>query len=325
MSNILAPDEATFGKTGIPIHPTWGIMDSSKIQSLMDCPRGFFYSYILGWRRDEPALHLAFGSAWHAAMEVFLTNGHGPETIRAAYEAFLTVYKEEMGLPIEVLEELHRSKTPSNALKALVEYSATWPDNPEETLHLEKAGTAPISDSRVIHTKLDSIRRYPNEHRHSGKIYSLEHKTAGRMDRTWEDKWQYLFQVGTYDHFLKCLYPPEDVSGVVINGAIFNATSFRFPRIPVIRSKEMWELWIYEANHWWDYLEWNMRELYETSPSNRVMVAFPRNSASCSKFGCRHPNLCSFHANPLQACGQVPLDYKQEYWDPSKREEKDES
>jgi len=229
-------------------------------------------------------------------------------------------YQEQMGLDVDALQLLHPSKTPAAALLGLSEYAKMWQDDPKETLHIEVSGTAPISDSgRLIHVKLDAVRKRragPT----AGKIHSLEHKTTTRYTEAWQNQWEYDFQVGTYDHFLKCLYEPEDVEGVVINGAVFNKTKRQFPRFPIIRSPEMWEMWIYEANHWWNYLEMNMEHLYETSPSNRVMVAFPRNSASCSKFGCKHPHLCCFKANPLQRIESPPLGYGVDFWDPRERE-----
>jgi len=321
MSNILTPNENTFGKSGIPVHPTWGVMDSTKIQALQDCPRKYFFSYILGWRSDTPSIHLAFGHAWHQAMEVVLTEGHSPEAVQKAYAVFMSDYVKRMQKDPMVLEELHPSKNPSNALRGLAEYTSRWHDEPADTLYVEVAGTVPISDDRIIHTKTDAIRRYPENTLHEGKIYSLEHKTTTRQTASWEEKWHYLFQVGTYYHFLKCMFPPDEVHGIVINGAIFRKGGNAFPRIPVTFSPQMWELWVQEANHWWDYLEWNMGLLYETSPSDRVMIAFPRNSYSCSKFGCSYPHLCSVHANPLQRCDKPPLGYIQEYWDPRRVED----
>lgn len=322
MSNILAPDESTFGKTGIPVHRTWNILDSTKIKCLMGCPRDFFYSYILGWRKEGPSIHLSFGHAWHSAMEVLLKKGPGANYVLEAYDAFIKDYQELMEMDIMTLENLHPSKTPSKALLGLTEYSEQWPDDPNLTKYVEVAGTAPINETdRVIHVKLDSIRVYGSGHINEGKFYSLEHKTTTRQTEAWEEQWNYDFQIGTYDHFLKCMYEPEEVSGVVINGAVFNKSVRRFPRFPITRSPEMWDLWRGEANHYWDYLERNMEALYETKESDTAMLAFPRNSASCSKFGCRHPHLCSIKANPLQRMQSPPLEYGIDYWDPTKAEE----
>lgn len=320
MSNILTPEEVTFGKTTIPVNDTWGVLDSTKLKTLMSCPMDYFFSYVLGWRATGGNIHLAYGAAWHSALEILQKEGNDSVTVLKAYKAFMKTLKEKMQLPDEVLANIHPSKTPAAAMQGLAEYSALWPDDPKYARYIEVSGTAPISDTRVIHVKLDTIRVHEPGHRNEGKLYSLEHKTTTRYTQAWQEQWEYDFQVGAYDHYLKCLHEPDEVSGVTINGAVFNKTQRKFPRFPVIRAPEMWEKWIYEANHWVNYLEMNMEHLYETSPSDRVMVAFPRNSASCSKFGCKHPQLCCFKANPLQRIENPPLGYHVDFWDPRKRE-----
>lgn len=320
MSSILTPNERTFGKTELPVHPTWGVLDSSKFKKLGSCPRDFFYTHVLGWQPEGFNIHFGFGSAWHAAMDVLHSEGSSSKEVQRAYEAFCNVLMEKSGLPIDALGEIHRAKNPATALMGLAEYAKKWQDDPKGTMYVEIAGTAPIADDRVIHVKLDKIRRRLTGPT-AGKIHSLEHKTTTRYTDSWQDKWHYDFQAGCYDHFLKCLFEPDEVEGVVIDGAVFNVTKRQFPRIPLIKPPDLWEMWIFEANHYWNYLEMNMEHLYESSPSDRVMVAFPRNSESCSKFGCNHPTLCSIKANPLQMADNPPFGYCKSFWDPREREE----
>ncbi len=325
MGSILTVDEALFGKSTIPYREGWAVIDSSKLQSLMGCPRGFFFSHILGWRYKEAAIHLAFGSGWHKAMEVIALKGTSKEAVMEAYDAFLKEYVMRMQMDMNTLEALHPAKTPSTAFLGLAEYATLYQDDPKYTMAIEIAGTAPIADNRLIHAKTDEIRRCAPYELHPGMIKSHEHKTAGRLTQAWRDQWSYYFQVGTYDHFLKCMYGLNEVAGVTINGAVFRSKTSKSPReflrIPQYRPQDQWELWLVEANHWWDYYEYNMEQLYECSPDDRVMAAFPRNSSSCSKFGCSYPTLCSVVPNPLKRCGQVPFDMVQEYWDPRRREE----
>jgi len=320
--SILNSNEQLFGSTPIKPRETWGVLDSSKIQSFQSCPRDFFYSHILGWRSEGNSIHLAFGSAWHEAMEIILTEGWELDIIQKAYYRFVEIIVEEMELSPEQLNSFHDAKNPANALRGLVEYTNLYKDNPADTLFVEIAGTAPIADDRVIHVKLDSVRRHNAGHSNSGQIYSLEHKTTGRRTSAWEEQWHYMFQIGAYNHFLHCIFGEnERIDGVTINGSVWRKASRDFVRFPVSPSLDMWELWVNEANHWWDQIEWNMKLLHDTKESDRVMVAFPRNSASCSKFGCRHPHLCSVQANPLKRCHQPPLGYVQEFWDPRRRAE----
>lgn len=313
--------ELTLGKSEIPVHETWSVHDSSKIQAFMSCPRSYFYSYILGLNPSRGNHHLVFGSAWHAALEYLLLNGYTSETIQKAYLLFLDVWNRE----IDPFFEPDKSKNPDTALRGLISYANEWmwEDRPEDVLYTEVAGTVAISDTRLIHFKQDTIRKRPDSHHLAGHKHSLEHKTTGRLTEAWREQWHYLFQVGTYDHVLCTLYEPEEVEGVIINGSVFRTKDNEHLRIPVQFQNDMRLVWLWEANHWLNQIEWNFEQLAECSPSDKVMVAFPRNSASCSKYGCRFPGMCSLHANPLRRLGQTPIGYKQEFWDPREREQKD--
>jgi CRISPR/Cas system-associated exonuclease Cas4 (RecB family) len=57
-------------------HETWQVLDATKLQTYMRCPRKFFFNYVLGWKSEIPSNHLVFGSAWHMAMEVLLDKGY---------------------------------------------------------------------------------------------------------------------------------------------------------------------------------------------------------------------------------------------------------
>ncbi len=48
--------------------PTFTIVDSSKLQDYMMCPRYYFYRYVLGWVPEEPNHDLIFGEAWHVSI-----------------------------------------------------------------------------------------------------------------------------------------------------------------------------------------------------------------------------------------------------------------
>ena len=71
-----------------------------------------------------------------------------------------------------------------------------------------------------------------------------------------------------------------------------------------------------------DLIEWNMKALARCKENDRVMVAFPINSASCSKFGCRLNGLCSQWPNPLRNQDRCPTGMETRYWDPRDKREK---
>lgn len=267
----------------------------------------------MGYRSEGSNVHLAFGSAWHDAMEHLLTVGkHDKETVAEAYRIFVRRFNKEMGDEVNN----HYAKNRENALVALSEYAQTW--LPDTALHTEIAGTAPISPSRLIYFKLDSLIRDKK-----GKLWSMEHKTTGRLTSAWKDRWEYDFQTMCYNHVVHCIEGDiEQVGGVNINGAVLRKSSNEFLRIPVSPSGDKLQLWLWEANHWIDQIEWNMEMLAETSPSDDIMVAFPRNTSSCAKFGCDFPGLCSSRCNPLQWGEEPPIGYKKEFWDPRREDAK---
>ena len=298
-------------------HSTMDVYDSSKIQTFQGCPREFFYRYVVGMTPIEPNIHLVFGSAWHEAMEVLMAyraqddskRGYPEDVVLFAYERFLKVYRESY--PNVFADADKGAKDTGNALQALVEYAERYKMDNFKTHYIEVAGSIPISPDERIHAKVDSIIEDDN-----GNFSSMEHKTTGRDSQAWNDKWSYIIQPGTYTHLLRCLYPPENVKGVTINGTILRKGGNDFKRIPVNRSNEMMNQWLWEVNHWVNQIKWNFEQLQECTVEDQVMHAFPRNPESCSKFGCKFPTMCSFWGNPLRKLDQMPIGYKKEFWDP---------
>lgn len=307
------------GETGIPIQDTFWVLDSSKMQALMNCPRGFFFSHILGWQDADPNIHLVFGSAWHEAMEHLLRNGGDKQSVREAYEVFMETYEEEFAS--DPYHSEHYAKNPGNALEALAGYAGQFPINPRNTLWTEVAGTTPIREDRNIHFKVDTIRKHPQDHQEAGKYHILEHKTTSRKSQTWLEKWSYKFQVGTYLHTMHTwLEDPEDLDGLTINGSIFRKNDVEHIRIPVRKSGPQMMEYLYEANYWFSFYEEEMRKLAEAKPSDTYMEAFPRNTESCGKFGCNYPGICNARPNPLRDL-TCPNGYETDFWDPRSRQD----
>ena len=253
-------------------------------------------------------------------------DGYTPESAHDAYLAFKEEWTQYYAVgPLD--KPPHKTKTLERALEGLAKYAGTYKNEDlyENLLHTEICGTAPIRKDRVIHFKLDTIRKHPSHHVEAGKIFSLEHKTTGKTWLgSWEDTWGYLFQVSCYNYALFCMVDDyEEVDGVIVNGAIFWPKQTKFTRIPVRKSLPLLEDWLHEANYWIDEIERNMNMLADSSPSERTMMAFPKASNACQQTfgGCPYPSRCALHANPLQHCDRIPMDTHVEYWDPRKREE----
>ena len=294
-------------------HKTWDILDSSKLTTYMDCPRRFFFEYVLSWRSDAPNNHLVFGTAFHESMEHMLLHGYEDQSVFDAYDKFLVEYRTHFP---DDSDELYSPKTPMNCLKALGLYAELYRHDNFETLYTEIAGTVPINNDQVLHFRLDSICKDSD-----GQIFSLEHKTASNFSRFWTDQWPLAVAVGTYTHVMNCLYDPKTVWGVRINGTAFQKSQIKFMRVPVRKTLEHMKMWLWNVAWWADQIRWQMDLLASASENDQVLTAFPQQPGSCTKyFGCPYHDFCMAWSNPLQHVDEIPPGYIVERWDPSERE-----
>lgn len=307
----------------LPSQPTWEIQDPSKIQTYMTCPRRYFFEHVLGWKSERPSNHLIFGSAWHIAMEVLLTEGYSAESCLTAYNRFFSFYREKFS---SLDDELFSPKTPANVLRALPQYCQRWRDDSFEVLHTEISGVAAISKDRIVHFKMDTICKGEEGY------FSLEHKTSTRFSITWAAQWRQKLQVGMYSHALFCLFPPEEVYGVKINGAFFtdppkikkDGTPYakerdnEFHRVPVRRNLASMQSWLHEINFWYDNIERDFNLLMSSDEEDEDLRAFPRNTESCTNYNnpCPFLDYCSVWNNPLKHADSPPSGFKVEFWDP---------
>ena len=306
------------------------IQDSTKVIAMMTCPRMYFYDYVLGWRPDIPNNHLVFGSAWHKAMEVFYTKGFDSANVMEAYKEFLAEYRPILGPETDAL---FHPKTPDNAFLVLAYYARQYSSDQREfkTLHVEVGGRVSLNADQHLFFKMDTICEGPR-----GK-FSLEHKTAGSFYK-WDEQWPLSMQVGTYTHVLHCMYPDDDIVGVIMNGVAFKKAKkaweelnagqklsvlppYEFHRLEALRSRPQMHNWMWTAQYWLDQIQHNFEWLQDCKDSDPLLYSFPMNSTNCTKYnGCQWQDYCNSWMNPLQRCTEPPLGFMVEHWDPTKED-----
>lgn len=310
----ITPPPKPEGVYPIPLDPTWDIVDSSKLNTFLQCPRRYFFEYMLGWQSTAPNNHLRFGEAWHVAMEHILLNGYDPPSLAEAFDKLLVCYRQEF--PKET-DELYSPKTPTRAMMALAEYADRYRHDLDEfeVLYTEISGTVPIGEDAVMYFRLDSIVKGSIGHK------SFEHKTkGGSITALWGLQWLQSLQIGTYNHVLYCLYPENEVDGISINGAGFLKTKFDFQRIPIKKTKTQMQVWLDTVRYWRSQIRNEMEILRNCSDSDDVLNAFPLNPSSCDRyFGCPFLDYCQAWANPLRECDELPLGFKIDFWNPTKK------
>lgn len=298
-------------------HPTWEIQDSSKIQESHRCMRMYFFEYLLGWRTTAPNNHLIFGEAWHRGMEHLLLNGYNEKAVQEAYnDKFLPYYRAHFS---QDTDDLYSPKTPMNALKALALYTVWYAEDTSkyEILFTEVSGTVPVDENRVIDFRIDSILREIESRRY----LSFEHKSKkNSFNQRWNEQWELSVQIGTYTHALYCLYPMEEVKGVMVNGVGFLKTKLDHIRLPQWRTPRQMQVWLWNTLEQLNLIDAEMERLTECRDSDEVMMAFPMNPTSCDNwFGCPYLDFCTTWSNPLRKCAEPPMGFKIEFWNPRER------
>lgn len=310
----------------VAMQPALSVVDSSKMQQYMDCPREFFFRYVLNWDTQTKSHHLVFGEAIHRGLEHLLLNGYNLDSVETAYQIGKEYYREE--LPDSLNDQGRYPKIPEAIPQLLADYIRQYPDDLSrfEVLYTEVAGSVPIAENRSIHYRLDAIVK----DRETNRIWALEHKTAGRFGRTWVDQWYMKMQVFVYTHVLYSLFDPEEVEGVMINGlCLAKATKAdlakdrlvktEFMRVPICKPVDLMDDWLWHINDWYSKIEDDMHGLKCAREEDRVLKTFARNTESCTKyFGCPYLDYCSAWSNPLGK--QMPLEYNERIWNPSDRE-----
>jgi CRISPR/Cas system-associated exonuclease Cas4 (RecB family) len=290
--------------------------DSTKTNSYLDCPRKYFYEFVLNWIPDFPRHDLEFGEAWHRGMEHLTKNGNHRDEVLAAHGLFLDHYRKHFG---EHTDADYAPKNPQYAQIGYLSYAIQNADDRHkyEVLYTEVAGSVMMSQGLSIAFRIDAILRELE----TGKVIVLEHKTTKSDRSSWYQQWPLAIQLGTYIYALYCMFPPEEVGGALVNGSIFTKKEIKHVRVPVRKTPRAMDAWHADVLYWLTLIEEQYDRIQRCTESDGVMEAFPRNPGNCTKyFGCPFHDFCINWPNPLQHCDQVPSGFIEYRWDPRDRE-----
>lgn len=316
------------GKYPIEPHPTWSILDSSKVQQYMGCPRKFLWKYVLGFASDMPNVNLVFGEGVHRALAILDIGGCCSE----AYDAFLSYYREYFSIEDD---ERNAPKSPAYLKGALKYYQGFWSRADENRSvmtdedgnpYIEVAGAVPIGDTRALHFRLDKVAC------EGDKVILCERKTTKYLSEGWLRQWDTKFQVFVY--LLACWseFGRENVRGCEIDGIIAQkgqkaqqenpGSAFKFERVMVRKTPAMMREWLDIANWWVDQIEKDF-ELLRRDSEDKPLNSFRMNCEHCVAYfrPCAFLSYCSKGVNPLSLAGRSQPGFKIEFWDPRSYQE----
>ena len=297
------------------------VLDASKITTYHGCDRLFLFQYLLGWQSIYTNHHLAFGTAYHIAMEV-LWSAVPNVTADTAKEAVAAFQKSFDELTNFDDADFWKAKTRENGELAIMEYATKYYQDFRnyEVLLVERSGEIPVSEEMdMLVVKIDTIVRDNRD----GLVYVVEHKTAGQKP---VDIYDTRLQISGYYHALNSCYGPKNVGGVIVDVAVLykpgtpagkkrieaTGTSNGFERFLVVKDGATMMDGLDTINAWIKKIKTAYAELIKTENPH----CFPKKSENCYSYGgrCAFYDICSSSINPLTLT--MPMNLKRKEWNP---------
>jgi hypothetical protein len=302
--------------------------DSSKIRDYMRCARQTYFTHVRGWGVKGTNKDLIFGSAWHEGLEVIYQEGYTSAGVAHAQDAFATYYDSYYSAAEDMA---NAPKNRENGLRGLVLYVLYWSTyDTFQVLHTEVAGSVLLLPDVPVTYRIDAIVRQKD-----GLIAGHEHKTSTRFSDLWTAEFIQSPQIGIYSHALRCIYPPEEVFGIVVNGAFIHnppklkkdgtpyagSKDTEFHRFPMRKSSNAMLGWHATTINWVTQYQQDIEIFQEGRASGKhgeldVMPCFERNPMACRQYNrpCAYLDVCHAWNNPERK--ERPREYEERFWDP---------
>ena len=309
------------------------LYDNTRLSDFKKCPRFFFFRHRLHWSSTgEKRIPLVFGGAWHAGMDVIWRGVHLQTErrvlIKEAVDAFMQHW-EEGGMPTEFDATLLKEYNPRTPLVATEMFYAYYDERHRqiadmELVAVERAFAVPLSPdnpSLFYIGRIDKVVR-PS----ASRIRGIEHKTTtlSRQDNNkmpkikgiYLEQWSPNSQVDGYHFALTMLYDKR--ADVWVDPALVNSKGEDFQWVPVERSRDQIDGWLWEVMDWIGAVRLEDAKLAEARPSDPYMAAFRKETSRCIDFNavCPFMRLCKSRANPLTWGAEPPSGYEKKIWNP---------
>jgi len=312
--------------------------DNSRVSDWRTCPRYFYFRHQRHW--DGTGFNKAafFGHAWHAAMDVVWqgmlkvgweddpTPPDEDAIIKAAFLAWEADWVENGGTRMtEMSPEDAKAlspHTPAVAMEMLYEYidkrRAFFTGGNLSLVSVEQPFAVPLdpSDTDTFYVgRLDKVVNY------KGQLICIEHKTTSlyKRDGGFKDAFRESFvpnsQVDGYFHAGRFLHG-EKFKAIWIDAALVHGNVHdQFEFIPVRRTKEQLESWLWEVRYYISEIRKSKEALSGEMPAN-YLPAFPKDTGNCFKFmkACMFIEPCRMWANPQEH--ELPVGLVEREWNP---------
>jgi len=285
--------------------------DNTMLASAKKCKRHFYLRHVKNWRSAGTAAPLAFGAAWHSAMNPIWTlqliDYSG--LLKAAMVGFLKTWEEELPEELRQKPEFLKFRNTDTAIEMLASYiaqRADWIRAHVSEVQAELPFCFSIDDFFYIGRK-DKLAVV------DGRKTIIEHKTTSdyRKDGGFSPDFMDQFELDSQILGYITSEGVEEPTRVLVDGALVHANVHdRFRFIPVDRSRPELEMWLGETTEL-------IHEISTRVSTGLGARLFPRNTESCfGRYGrCPFFDICRFTANPDTLDGP-PDGFIVDKWEP---------
>lgn len=297
-------------------------IDYSSLQEYIDCPRKFFFKYILHLRTEHSNLDLFFGSAFHYGLEqAFLQlktdQNISPSNLSDIASDGMSLYWDKLNPGFD--EDISFPKNPGNAATIYRKFfKEKLPSIMKDALILavESPFTIHLGNDLPVYTgRIDLILETPSN------IIIIDHKTAKSVNDTTNFAYYnslqsdgYLFAASIYSDKLSLalylIYQIAKTKSDIYSYKVMKNTSLlerSFTDIINYTKEILSNLKVYES------------EFLYRHDNTYCQKSFPRSpGAACTKYfrTCEYADLCAYRQNAMTWGVSIPNGFIQEEWHP---------
>lgn len=307
-------------------------IDYSSLSTYLECPRKFYFQYILHFRSVRPSIHLVFGSAWHygleKAYELMMEEPTTPltptdlrETSISGFNQLWTIEGEPHFDPDIVF--------PKNPGRAADMYDKYWKKYLNEDLEYRIIGVeSPFAiDLSSIYPglpayigRLDLISESPSQ-----ELKITDHKTASSINKVTSTQFQSSMQTDGYlcaGHMYYDKIPTMEYSVSLCQKTKIAFERFSFSKRNSALDRFLHDLCEHSANILLDLQQLESEShIMEKTYSMNSFLRKPGYACTAYFSPCPYFDICNARNNPMTWKDDPPQGYDVNEWDPTKHEE----
>lgn len=298
-------------------------IDYSSLSTYVDCPRKFFFQYIMNLRSEGQSLDLVFGACWHYGMEkAFIelkSNSKVDKSslIQIAKEAFIKLWSIEGS---SFNEEISFPKNPGNAFSMYDSFFKGHLPTGMKIIAIEQPFAIMLAPDLPFYTgRIDMIIE------HEDQLKVIDHKTAKYINETTMTGYECSFQT---DGYLSAAYIYYDkIPSMEYWIAQVAKTKNTFTRFTVRKPAHSIERSVNDISFYIRNILADIR-LYETekheTDKGYIQLSFRRSCGyACTQYfrKCSYYDICHARNNAMTFTDKIPSGYIINEWDPDKHNE----